>query len=80
MTLPINQIFRHLQNKDRVQIWLYDQTNLRIEGRIIGFDEYMNIVMDDAEEYNMKKNSRRPIGRIMLKGENVTLIMNLGKA
>jgi small nuclear ribonucleoprotein (snRNP)-like protein len=27
----------------------------RVEGHIIGFDEYMNLVMDDAEEVHMKK-------------------------
>lgn len=36
MTLPINQIFTHLRNKDKVQIWLYDQTDLRMEGKIVG--------------------------------------------
>merc|ERR1712166_1507775 len=39
MTQPINLIFRFLQNKTRVQIWLYENTDMRIEGRIIGFDE-----------------------------------------
>ena len=45
MTQPINLIFRFLQNKTRVQIWLYENTELRIEGKIIGFDEYMNLVV-----------------------------------
>lgn len=35
MTQPINLIFRFLQNKARIQIWLYENTNTRIEGRII---------------------------------------------
>eukprot|EP00438_Fugacium_kawagutii_P030568 Skav210927 [mRNA] locus=scaffold978:316244:318691:- [translate_table: standard] len=48
-TLPINQIFRYLQNRSRVQVWLHEQADLRIEGRILGFDEYMNLVIDDAE-------------------------------
>ena len=30
-------------------MWLYEQVNMRIEGCIIGFDEYMNLVLDDAE-------------------------------
>jgi len=79
MTLPINQIFRYLQNKVRVQIWLYEQADLRIEGRILGFDEYMNLVLDDAEEISVKKKTRRPVGRILLKGDNITLMMNTGK-
>lgn len=56
-------------------MWLYEQTDLRIEGRIIGFDEYMNLVLDDAEEVALKKKTRKALGRIMLKGDNITLLM-----
>ncbi|QHO52767.1 Small nuclear ribonucleoprotein E [Arachis hypogaea] len=79
MTQPINLIFRFLQSKARIQIWLFEQKDLRIEGRIIGFDEYMNLVLDDAEEVNVKKNTRKTLGRILLKGDNITLMMNTGK-
>jgi len=34
----------------------------------------MNLVIDDAVEVNLKKDKRRQLGRILLKGENVTLI------
>ncbi|XP_014208756.1 probable small nuclear ribonucleoprotein E [Copidosoma floridanum] len=76
MVQPINLIFRYLQNRSRVQVWLYENVNLRIEGHIVGFDEYMNLVLDDAEEYNVKSKIRKPIGRVMLKGDNITLIQN----
>ncbi|KAL5654139.1 hypothetical protein ACJX0J_033458, partial [Zea mays] len=118
-----NLIFRFLQSKARIQIWLFEQKDLRIEGRIIvyssggsswvldsgcinhmtgeedmfhslqltqeaqeivfgdsdkskGFDEYMNLVLEDAEEINVKKNTRKSLGRILLKGDNITLMMN----
>lgn len=91
----------------RIQIWLYEQAFVRIEGRIIvrlgrtsrgvpnlrscslegslpsvpflplppqGFDEFMNVVLDDAEELNTKLKSRKPLGRILLKGDNIALI------
>ena len=55
---------------------------MKIEGRIIGFDEYMNCVLDEACEVTTVKNKkteeektvRRNIGRIMLKGENISVI------
>jgi len=47
---------------------------LRIEGRLIGFDEYMNLVLDDAEEISVKRQSRKPLGRILLKGDNISLM------
>lgn len=34
MVMPINLTFRMLQNRTRVQIWLYENTNLRIEGKL----------------------------------------------
>ena len=28
-----------------------------------GFDEYMNLVLDDAEEVHMKTKNRKPLGK-----------------
>ncbi|CAO3645676.1 small nuclear ribonucleoprotein E [Mucor lusitanicus] len=77
MVQPINLIFRYLQNKSRVQIWLFDKSDLRIEGQIIGFDEFMNLVLDSAEEIDTKNNTRLKVGRLMLKGDNITLIQGV---
>ncbi|KAI6204808.1 putative small nuclear ribonucleoprotein E [Aphelenchoides besseyi] len=74
---PINLIFRCLQSRSRVQIWLYENPNQRIEGYIIGFDEYMNVVIDEAEEVHMKVDNRKKLGRILLKGDNITLIQTI---
>mmetsp|Transcript_6066 Transcript_6066/g.9375 ORF Transcript_6066/g.9375 Transcript_6066/m.9375 type:complete len:88 (+) Transcript_6066:181-444(+) len=79
MTQPINLIFRFLQTKARIQIWLYENVDTVIEGRIIGFDEYMNLVLDDAEEVNKKKGTRKTVGRILLKGDNITMMVNISK-
>nr|XP_045722065.1 small nuclear ribonucleoprotein E-like [Mirounga angustirostris] len=77
MVQPINLIFRYLQTRSRIQVWLYEQVNMRIEGCIIGFDEYMNLVLDDAEEIHSKTKSRKQLGRIMLKGDNITLLQSV---
>jgi small nuclear ribonucleoprotein E len=78
MTQPISLIFRFLQNGTRVSIWLYENTSLRIEGLIVGFDEYMNLVIDQSVEVETKKDkqTRRDIGRILLKGDTITLIQS----
>jgi small nuclear ribonucleoprotein E len=47
---PINFIFKLLQQHSTVQIWLFEQLGMRIEGKIRGFDEFMNLVIDDAVE------------------------------
>ncbi|KAF1344141.1 sm snRNP core protein Sme1 [Delphinella strobiligena] len=79
---PINYIFKLLQSRAKVSIWLYEQLGIRIEGTIRGFDEFMNLVVDDAFEVkqptkNDPDESRRPLGQILLKGDNVSLIQTL---
>ena len=74
MIQPINLMFRFLQNRERVCIWLYGRSNMRIEGVIVRYDEFMNIVMDKAAELHIKKRTRREIGRILLKGDCISLI------
>ncbi|KAJ2896658.1 LSm domain-containing protein [Zalerion maritima] len=79
---PINFVFKLLQQHSTVQIWLYEQLGIRIEGKIRGFDEFMNLVIDDAVEVKLVTKSnpgekRRPLGQILLKGDNVSLIQSL---
>jgi len=79
---PINFIFKLLQQHSTVQIWLYEQLSIRIEGKIRGFDEFMNLVIDDAVEVKQvtktnPEEKRRALGQILLKGDNVSLIQSL---
>ncbi|XP_040975656.1 small nuclear ribonucleoprotein E-like [Aquila chrysaetos chrysaetos] len=64
MVQPINLIFRYLQNRSRIQVWLYEQVKMRLEGCITGFDEYMNLVPDDAEEIHSKPKPRKQLGTV----------------
>lgn len=75
MVPPINQIFKYLQQQSKVTVWLYEQVEVRLTGIIKGFDEFMNIVLDDAVEIEVANPlHRRKLGRILLKGDNITLI------
>merc|ERR1712194_43767 len=84
MAAPIHVIFGYLTKKSRVCIWLHENTGFRLEGVICGFDEYMNLVLGDSEEvYETKSNGerkevRRPVGKLLLKGDNVSLIYAKG--
>jgi small nuclear ribonucleoprotein E len=76
-----NAIFGFLQKSVPVKIWLYEQTSARIEGTIRGFDEFMNIVVDNAISVELvpgdASQNRRQLGRILLKGDNISLIQAL---
>jgi len=39
-----------------------------------GFDEFMNVVIDDAEEVYVKTNTRKKLTKLLLKGDCITLI------
>lgn len=75
----LNQIFNTPQ-RTKVSVWLYDNVDCRLQGRIIGFDEYMNLILDDVEEVFINKKqsqSDNHLGRILLKGDNITLIQSV---
>ena len=62
-----------------MQLWLFDRADIRIEGIIIGFDEYMNMVLDQAVLIHVKKETRESVGRMLLKGDNISLIQEVSK-
>lgn len=70
-------LFQHLQTKSRVEIWLYDNKYLKIQGHIQGFDEFMNLVLADAQEMNEKTNKSVALGTILLKGDTITAVHKL---
>lgn len=74
MTFKKYLLKKTTRKKTRVRIWLYEDTRMQIEGQIIGFDEYMNMVVDDAVEIDSKKQARQEVGRILLKGDSITLL------
>ncbi|KAF9694198.1 hypothetical protein EKO04_007822 [Ascochyta lentis] len=79
---PINFIFKLLQSRATISVWLYENLGLRIEGKLRGFDEFMNLVIDDAVEVTIAKKDgtpeeRRNVGQILLKGDNISLIQQL---
>ena len=67
-------LLSYSQQKKRVKIWLYEDTRMSIEGQIIGFDEYMNMTLDDAAEVDTKTGKKVDVGRILLKGDAITLL------
>ncbi|EOA23298.1 hypothetical protein CARUB_v10018681mg [Capsella rubella] len=53
-----------IERRASPEIWLFKQKDLRIEGRTTtGFNEYMNLVLDEAEEVSIKKKTRKPLER-----------------
>jgi small nuclear ribonucleoprotein E len=60
-------------------VWLFEQESMWIERCVIDVDECMNLGLDDAEEIHSKTMSRKQLGRIILKGDNSTLLQSVSK-
>ncbi|KAG6065311.1 hypothetical protein E4U32_007480 [Claviceps aff. humidiphila group G2b] len=77
---PINMIFKLLQSNATVSVWLYEQLSIRIEGKIRGFDEFMNLVIDDAVEVSQitktnEEETRRSLGTYAPRSTNAAQAM-----
>lgn len=67
--MPLNILERHI-NKT-VMLTLKDGRTL--EGKLSGFDEYMNMILEDTEE-NREDQVRR-LGTVVLRGNNIVSIV-----
>jgi small nuclear ribonucleoprotein len=69
MPMPLSALDKALNRK--VQLLLKDRRTL--EGNLRGYDEHMNLVLDDTEETDTE-GKRRKIGTVVLRGSNVVSI------
>ena len=74
MVRPMSILETLQSSKSRVVVWLQHDTVTRIEGQLLGVDEWMNLVLDDAVEINTKANKSFPLGRTLLKADNIGLV------
>ncbi|RLF47485.1 MAG: RNA-binding protein [Thermoplasmata archaeon] len=68
MVLPIDLLEVSL-NRD-ISLLLKDGRILN--GKLIGYDQYMNLVLDDAREE--KEGGEKRLGRVVVRGSNVVSI------
>ena len=74
MQPPLHMLFGYLKEEKRIRIHLNQNSKMVIEGKIVGFDEFMNIVLDDAVEIYLTKHESMPLGRMLLRGECVGIV------
>mmetsp|Transcript_22254 Transcript_22254/g.43293 ORF Transcript_22254/g.43293 Transcript_22254/m.43293 type:complete len:82 (-) Transcript_22254:25-270(-) len=72
-TSPINLLFRFFQNKNDVSISLQGNIFDKFYGKILGFDEFMNLVLGDAFQIN-KNGGEIFLGNLLIKGDCIAII------
>ena len=68
MALPLDTLEKSINQK----LLLLLKDGRHIEGKLLGFDEYMNLVIGDVDE--SKGDIKRRLGKIILRGSNVVSI------
>ncbi|MEW6069233.1 MAG: LSM domain-containing protein [Candidatus Thermoplasmatota archaeon] len=68
MVLPMSILEKALNT--RISLLLKD--NRILEGKLVGYDEYMNLVLEDVEEQTADRTRR--LGTTILRGNNVVSI------
>ena len=68
MTLPLDTLEKSVNQ----QLILLLKDGRKIEGKLLGFDEYMNLVLGEVEE--TKNDAKRRLGKIILRGSNVVSV------
>merc|ERR1712151_75568 len=72
---PLATLFEMHKKRNRVRILLSEQNDFHYEGKIAGFDEYMNLVLEEVEEILIKTKTKKVVETTILKGENILMIM-----
>jgi small nuclear ribonucleoprotein len=72
MPLPLNVLEKSINKK--ISLLLKD--NRTLVGKLTGFDEYMNMVLEETEETSSENQVRR-LGTVILRGNNVVSISPL---
>jgi small nuclear ribonucleoprotein len=69
MVLPLNVLEKSLNR--RISLMLKD--NRSLEGKLVGFDDFMNLVLEETEE--TKEEQVKKLGTVVLRGNNVVTIV-----
>ena len=68
MALPLNVLEKTINQK--LSLLLKDGRVL--EGKLVGFDDYMNMVLEDTDEF--REEGQRRLGTVILRGNNIISI------
>ena len=74
LTPPLRFYVDFCKTNARVVVHLNENNKMLFEGIMVGFDEYMNLVLEDAYEVFIKTGNSIPLGKILLRGESVAYI------
>lgn len=85
MSLPADILPLEVIDKTIDQpVWIILQSNREFTGKLVGFDDFVNVIIEDAKEWivNEDQNSELVMehnGRMLLSGNNIVMLVPGGK-
>uniref|UniRef100_A0AC35UE92 U6 snRNA-associated Sm-like protein LSm5 n=1 Tax=Rhabditophanes sp. KR3021 TaxID=114890 RepID=A0AC35UE92_9BILA len=75
--LPLELVDKCIGNK----LWIIMKGEKEFVGTLVGFDDYVNMVLEDVTEYEMTPEGRRitKLDQILLSGNHVTMLVPGGE-
>ena len=71
---PPHVLFGYIKEGRRVKVHMNQNAKMFIEGVIIGFDEFMNLVLEDACELYTNSDTKVPLGKVLLRGDTIGMV------
>ncbi|GAA5988800.1 hypothetical protein JCM10908_006177 [Rhodotorula pacifica] len=71
--LPLELVDRAIGS----QVWVIMKTEREFTGKLVGFDDYVNMVMEDVTEYENTPEGRKTnkLGQTLLNGNQIAMIV-----
>ncbi|GAA6036444.1 hypothetical protein JCM8097_003510 [Rhodosporidiobolus ruineniae] len=71
--LPLELVDRATGSK----VWVIMKTEREFTGTLVGFDDYVNMVLEDVTEYETTPEGRKStkLGQTLLNGNNIAMIV-----
>ncbi|CCK71219.1 RNA-binding protein LSM5 KNAG_0G01610 [Huiozyma naganishii CBS 8797] len=64
-------------------VWIILQSNREFTGTLVGFDDFVNVIIEDAVEWTVTDGKSEKImehhGRMLLSGNNIVMLVPGGK-
>ncbi|HDM24001.1 RNA-binding protein [archaeon] len=71
--MPINVVQSILEKSIYKYVLVKLKGNRKIRGKLLGYDQHVNIILDDAEEIR-EDDSTEYLGKIILRGDTIVMI------
>lgn len=84
MSLPADILPLEVIDKTIDQpVWIILQSNREFTGTLVGFDDFVNVIIEDAKEWSVTDDRSELVmehrGRMLLSGNNIVMLVPGGK-